>query len=119
MTTTILAKGKSWTLRRDGDGPEVLEFRECRNWSLRYEGDVLALNVPPDLAALLTPKPGVTGEVVFVGDYRNPTDFPMMTAGQPCMIVACTREALKTCPSLVYRQVYVTPQPEDRYATTL
>lgn len=50
--TTILASGDSWVLRRDGDGPAVLEARRTAiQLTATPSGNVVAIDVPPDLVA--------------------------------------------------------------------
>ena len=58
-TTTILASGPNWTLRRDDpDHAAVLEIRNAYGTILvTPDGALHAVTVPPDLAALLTDAP--------------------------------------------------------------
>ena len=57
--TTILASGPNWTLRRDGDGPAVLELRDVQGfYGGHAEGRMLVeLRAPPDLAARIVGTP--------------------------------------------------------------
>ena len=57
--TTILASGPTWTLRRDGDGPPVLEFRDVKGF---YGGHAdgrmnIELRAPTDLVARIVGTP--------------------------------------------------------------
>jgi hypothetical protein len=110
--TTILASGPGWTLRRDGDDPAVIELRPI--WA-RLETSsaqiVMASVCPADLAALLTPRPGIVGELILAGDLSAETAAELI--GLPLLIVRCTREELKDGPALVYRDVTVTPTGKD------
>jgi hypothetical protein len=106
MTTITIASGPGWILLRDDSEPAVLEianpvheYERAGDWSM------LGVQLPEDLTARIAGQSGITGEVIYVGDYRP--DPTMIPDGTPCIIIACTREALSAGPPMVYCPVTV------------
>jgi hypothetical protein len=116
MTTITIASGPGWTLRRDDSEPAVLDITDPCYETCEFPGHrELGVQLPEDLVALIARQAGITGKVIYVGDYR--VDYAMVPHGTPCIIVVCNREALKSGPPMVYCAVTVahmdTPTHDD------
>jgi hypothetical protein len=117
MTTRTIASGPGWTLRRDDNEPAVLDIADPCYETMEFPGHrEMGVQLPEDLVARIAGHAGITGEVVYVGDYRP--DYAMVPDETPCIIIACTREALKSGPPMVYCAVTVARVPTPKHAET-